>query len=347
MKKRKSLLFMLSCLGMLPLCGCSSTGESSPAAATAASGAAPAPEIVPDQIGVLADARMNFQGISRLYTYYVPSTYKPGDKLPLMITLHGRAFNAKQQLADSKFHELAEREGFIVIAPNCVTIDNDGNAVSEGLTFRDLPGVSPLNIRWNVGYPLHNSHEINDVAYISTLIDCFAERFGIDTSRVYLSGMSNGGLMSMKLATELGNKIAGVGSVGGAIWYQHMKNGISTPMKIVMIHGDQDPTSPINGVENFSPSIWEAADWFNEQFGVTDKAVVTELPQTVEGDETQVVKYEWPEKNGSQVVIYEVKGGGHTWPCGTQYFPEERIGKLSKHYSASELIWNELKNFHK
>lgn len=356
---------MLCCLGLISLCGCGGTGDvPSPSAAAKPTptpppaqtpspvpSAAPAPslppEIAPEQIGVLADARINVQGISRLYTYYVPSTYTPGDKLPLMITLHGRAFNAAQQLEDSKFEELAEREGFLLIAPNCVTIDNDGNAVSEGYSFRDLPGVSALNIRWNVGYPLHNTHQVDDVAYISTLIDYFAEQFGIDTGRVYLSGMSNGGLMSMHLATAMGDKIAGVGSVGGAIWYEHMKSGISGPMKIVMIHGDQDPTSPIGGAAGVTPSIWEAADWFNEQFGVMADAVVTQLPQTAEGDETKVIRHEWPEKDGSQVVIYEVQGGGHTWPGGTQYFPEEKIGKLCKHCSASELIWNELKNFHK
>lgn len=126
-----------------------------------------------------------------------------------------------------------------------------------------------------------------------------------------------------------------------------MKNGLSTPMKIVMIHGDQDPTSPINGAAGLSPSVWEAAEWFNEQFGVTGEAVVTELPQTAAGDETRVLKHEWPQRNGSQVVLYEIKGGGHTWPGGTQYFPVDRIGRLCMRCSASELIWKELKDFHK
>lgn len=364
-KKWKKLRHMI-CFATLLLCGCSSINAqptSSPTSsptpsptATPVPSAVPSPspeptlppEVAPDQIGVLADARMSFQGISRLYTYYVPSTYQEGDHMPLMITLHGRAFNAKQQLLDSKFEELAEREGFILIAPNCAVIDNDGNVTSEGYTFKDMGGAVPANnFRWNAMYPFHDIHGIDDVAYISTLIDLFAEQYGIDTTRVYLSGMSNGALMSMRLVSELQDKIAGVGAVAGCTRYDYMKLGISTPLKIVMINGDEDPTVNINGAPNFSPSLWEAADWFNEQFGVTGEAVVTELPQTVEGDDTKVIKHEWPEKDGSQVVVYLVEGGGHTWPGGTQYYPASRIGKLSTHYSASELIWNELKDFHK
>ena len=359
--KGKNLLKWMLCFAILLLCGCSSTASQPSATPTQTPEPTPAPtpeetpeptptlpdEVAPDKIGELADARMNFQGISRLYTYYIPSTYQEGDKLPLMITLHGRAFNAEQQLADSQFDKMAEEEGFILIAPNCVTIDNDGNTASEGYTFRDLSGVSANNIRWNAMYSFYDIHGVDDVAYISELIDYFAQHFGIDTDRVYLSGMSNGALMSMRLATELTDKIAGIGAVAGTISYQFMENGVSGPMKIVMINGDEDPTVNIDGAPNYSPSIWEAAEWFNEQFGITGDPVITELPQTVEDDPTQVVKYEWPEKDGSQVVIYLVKGGGHTWPGGTQYFPEARIGKLSRHYSASELIWEELKDFHK
>ncbi|MCL2367733.1 MAG: hypothetical protein FWC72_01950, partial [Oscillospiraceae bacterium] len=64
-------------------------------------------EVPAERIGELADARVTFQGISRVFTYYVPSNFTPGDTLPLMITLHGRAFNAESQLLESQFHELA------------------------------------------------------------------------------------------------------------------------------------------------------------------------------------------------------------------------------------------------
>lgn len=355
--KPKTVLIGTLCTALLLLSGCSNVATQP--SATPEFTPEPVPsetveptltlpdEIVPDKIGQLADARINFQGISRLYSYYIPSTYQSGDKFPLMITLHGRAFNATQQLADSQFDKMAESEGFFLIAPNCVTIDNDNNLASEGYTFRDLSGVPANNIRWNAMYPFYDIYGVNDVAYISALIDYFAENFGIDTDRVYLTGMSNGALMSMRLATELDDKIAGIGAVAGTISYEFMENGITGPMKIVMINGDEDPTVSIDGSSYYSPSIWEAAAWFNEQLGITGDPVITELPQAVEEDPTKVVKYEWPEKDGSQVVIYLVEGGGHTWPGGTQYFPESQIGRLSMHYSASELIWDELKDFHK
>ncbi len=359
---KKKFLIPFLCIGvMLTGCGNSSSRDGAASADTSKTAEAieettenkiskeeqmPA-EIIPDKIGVLSDARMNFQGISRLYSYYVPSDFHAEEKLPLMITLHGQGFGAVQQLKDSQFDILAETEKFVMIAPNCVTIDAEGNLASEGLTFFDLPDVGAANRRWNIKNAIHDMNGVDDIAYISALIDLFADRYNIDTDRVYVSGLSNGALMSIRLSVELSDKIAGIGAVAGTLPYDYMKNKISSPMKIVLIQGDADPTVPIEGYTGYSPSIWEAAKWYNEQFNVAEDAVKTELPQTVEGDTTKVVKYEWPEKSGSQVVLYVIEGGGHTWPGGTQYFPEARIGKLSMHYSASKLIWDELKNFHK
>ena len=170
-------------------------------------------EMPANKVGVLSEGRVTHNGLSRLFLYYVPTSYKQGDALPLMLTLHGRAFNAKQQLSDCKFVELSERKGFIVIAPNCVTIDNDNNLASEGLTFMDLQGVDPNNIRWNVDYPLHNSLGIDDVGYLSALIDYIADEFKADTRRVYVAGMSNGAVMSMRLATQLTHKFAGAAAI--------------------------------------------------------------------------------------------------------------------------------------
>ena len=302
-------------------------------------------EVPADVIGKLSEARVNFQGISRLFSYYIPSGYVPGDKLPLMITLHGRSFNARQQLLDSRFDAIAEREKFILIAPNCVTIDADMELASEGYTFSDLEGIDPNMIRWNANFDLHNELNIDDTAYILALIDYFESVLRIDSTKVFLTGMSNGALMSTYIATQVPEKIAGIGAVTGIVPFDYMKKSISGPMRVVFINGDKDPIVNINGFPGHSPSIYDAAKWFSNQFGSGDSDTVTYLPQTQKDDITKVVKHDWAESNGSQVTLYVVEDGGHTWPGGTQYYPEQRIGKLCTHVCASELIWSAFKDF--
>ena len=304
-------------------------------------------EIPADRIGELAEARVNHNGISRLFTYYIPCIYNQGKQLPLMITLHGRSFNAKQHLKDSKFDKIAEKEGFILLAPNCVTIDKDNKLASEGYTIHDLEGIESNNIRWNVNFPLHNEMKIDDVGYINSMLDYFVKQFTVDKSRVYVSGMSNGALMTMYLVTKLQDKIAGAAPVCGIVPYDFMKEDLRSRIKIVVINNDNDPTVSINGYPDFAPPVRDAVGWFNQQFGITGEAIVTQLPRTVEDDPTNIKKYEWADKGGSQIVYYVIEGGGHTWPGGTQYYPEERIGKLSRHYNASDWIWEELKDFRK
>jgi len=306
-------------------------------------------EVPADIIGKLSDARMNFQGISRLFSYYVPSSYVSGGKLPLMITLHGRSFNAQQQLLDSRFVAIAEREHFILVAPNCVTIDADMNLASEGYTFSEPKFVDSNMIRWNAGFELHNELKIDDVSYILALIDYFEAQFSINLKKVFLTGMSNGALMSIYIATQVPEKIAGIGAVTGIVPFEYMKRNISAPMRVVFINGDKDPIVNINGFPGQSPSIYESAEWFSNQLGAGGKSTITYLPQTkrddLTDDLTKVAKHEWAENNGSQVTLYVVEDGGHTWPSGTQYYPEERIGKLSKQVCASELIWDAFKDF--
>ena len=302
-------------------------------------------EVSADVIGKLSEARVNFQGISRVFSYYVPSSYNPEDTLPLMITLHGRSFNARQQLLDSRFDVIAEREKFILIAPNCVTIDANMNLAGEGYTFSDLAGIDPNMVRWNADFELHNELKIDDVSYILALIDYFAQQFSIDQKSVFLTGMSNGALMSTYIATQVPEKIAGVGAVTGIVPFEYMKKDISEPMKIVFINGDKDPIVNIDGFPGHSPSIYDAAKWFSAQFGAHGDSTITYLPQIEKDDPTRVVKHEWPKNNGSQVTLYVVEDGGHTWPSGTQYYPQERIGKLCKQVCASELIWSAFKDF--
>ena len=111
--------------------------------------------------------------LERSYILYVPTNYDGANAVPLVLNLHGYSSNAGQQMIYSEFYEIAETEGFILIHP-------EGTIDDMGFQF------------WNSG----DFSEVDDVGFLSTLIDTIASEYNINTDRVYSMGMSNGGFMS-------------------------------------------------------------------------------------------------------------------------------------------------------
>ena len=135
-------------------------------------------------------------GIQRDYRIYVPSIYDGSMEVPVVFNIHGYGSNAFQQEAYGDFRPIADTANFILVAPDG-TLDNSGTAF------------------WNAfGSP---TETVDDVGFISALIDTLAEDYSINLNRVYSTGMSNGGFMSYKLACGLSSRIAAIASVTGAM----------------------------------------------------------------------------------------------------------------------------------
>ena len=115
------------------------------------------------------------QGTERTYRQFIPSGYDGGTPTPLVLNIHGLGSNGDQQATFTGMEELAEDEGFIAVHPHG-------------------EGALPL---WNY---VSADRATNDVGFISELVDALGERLCVDSSRVYATGISNGGLMSSTLA---------------------------------------------------------------------------------------------------------------------------------------------------
>lgn len=285
--------------------------------------------------------------LDRLFHYYIPSSYTPGEKLPLMFTLHGSGFNGSYQLLyDSKFHELAEEEGFIVIAPNAVAIHSDGTLSSVGKGSTEL-GVSADQVRWNVGmYDPIDAYGVNDVSYLISLIDYFDEKGVVDTNRVFSSGLSHGACMSIRLAVEASDRFAGIGSVAGLLFSQHDTAIPEEDIKLVFIHGTADWVVPITGMIYsgwvFAHPLEDTISWFMNHYGMESTPVGVALEPVNPDDDTRITFYDYGSNGGTgSIVQYVVEGGGHSWPGGTNY--GLGAAPVSSQISASEVIWDELK----
>ena len=163
--------------------------------------------------------------IERSYILYIPQSYNDQEAVPLVINLHGYTSNAGEQMIYSNFFALADTENFLLVHPM--------GTVNE------------------FGEPFWNSFGLNgvdDIGFISSLIDYLDSEYTINLDKVYSMGMSNGGFMSYTLACELSDKIAAIASVTGSMFNsQNLLCNCNHPMPVMQIHGTLDFVVPYEG----------------------------------------------------------------------------------------------------
>ncbi|MDB5969746.1 MAG: hypothetical protein JWQ90_2196 [Hydrocarboniphaga sp.] len=189
--------------------------------------------------------------------------------------------------------------------------------------------------KWNYGAA--SVKTVDDVKFLTRVIDDAVARYPIDPKRVYMAGYSNGGLMAQRYACEQPERIAAVGVVSTTIEQLDALNctpPVGTPM--LYINGVADPIVPFNGnllkrsaAETIA--LWRGID------GCTDEATDSVIPDTVD-DGTSTVVHSWRGcASGLAVDQYVVTGGGHTWPGSARY--TLGLGVTSQDFNATDAIW--------
>lgn len=258
---------------------------------------------------------LTIDGLERNYYLYVPAAYDGTTAVPLVINLHGYGSNAAQQNLYGDFKPLADQDNFLVVCPNGTL---------------DLSGTPYWNAFVNAG-------AVDDVSFIDQLIDSLSLTYNINQSKVFATGMSNGGFMSYKLACELNNRIAKIASVTGTL----NTNLISTcspgrAISVMQIHGTSDATVPYNGNAAFVP-IDEVIDYWVANNNCDTTPIYTALPNINTSDNSTVELFVYPNgTNETEVILYKITGGGHTWPGAIFDLPG---ANTNKDFSASRVIW--------
>ncbi len=251
--------------------------------------------------------------------------------MPLVVVLHGGGV-----LGDpvpvirraTRFDAKADREGAIVLYPEAVEQHwNDGRGLSRYRSQRD---------------------NIDDVGFISALIDRVAAALPVDRRRVYLTGASNGAMMAYRLACERPSRFAAVAAVIGNL-PASLSCAPDTPVPMLIMNGTADPLMPWAGgdvhfgrqrlgrVRSAEETVarWVAID------GCRGVPSVEPLPDRAPRDGTRVVRTDYGRcAHGSEVVFYRVEGGGHTWPGGPQETGRLIVGRTSRDIDATDAIWN-------
>jgi len=268
---------------------------------------------------------LDFGGRSRSYIVHVPPKDDPKHPTPVVLAFHGGGSNAEQMVRFCGLDDKADKEGFIAVYPNGT-------------------GRLEQRLTWNGGnccaYAMWNN--VDDVGFTRSLLDDLAKVVSVDPKRVYATGISNGGIMAYRLAAELSDRIAAIASVAGTM-------GTSTchpkrPVSVMHLHGTDDEFLPFKGGKGTRSltqtefySVEHSIRAWVKANGCPEKPAVKDLPTKADDGTTVEQKTYETGKEGAEVILVTINGGGHTWPGRD---PIVRfLGKSTKNASANDLMW--------
>ena len=266
-------------------------------------------------------------GLTRPYLVHVPRTYKQGRATPLLLAFHGGGGSMDHMAKDSLYGltSKSEKEGFILVYPNGYSKFKSGNFAT-----------------WNAGNCCGDARDkkIDDVGFVKSIIENVSSQLTIDRSKIFATGMSNGGMMSHKLACDMAGTFKAIAAVAGT------DNTITCtpaqPISILQIHAQNDDRVLFNG--------GAGSEAFKDKSKVTE---FTSVPLTMS---------RWTERNGCkakpervlsvpgaycdlysacndnvEVKLCVTETGGHSWPGGNK---PRAMSPTSQAISANDQMWD-------
>jgi polyhydroxybutyrate depolymerase len=305
----------------LHLSACGGGGESSDASA---------PDTPTSVAAQGVTASLDSGGLERTYLARVPAKSDAQTALPLVIALHGGNGSGQGVRSLTGFDAVADANGFVVAYP-----DGYSNSWNDARGATDAADAG-----------------VDDVAFVAALIDDVAARTPIDQRRVYVTGISNGGMMSVRLACQLSERITAAAVVAANV--PELQTANCAPVRAVpmmFVHGDQDPVAPRAGGAlpfgeggNVLSTTASVAFWNKRNGCSATPTSTTTIDPAVDGTSIATTRYASCAA-GAENRFYDVVGGGHTWPGGEQYLPVSRIGRTSTDMNASQEMWRFFSQF--
>lgn len=267
--------------------------------------------------------RIQHDGVERLYRVHVPASYNPARPTPVLFALHGGGGNMDIQANDAYYGLVtkSEREGFVAVFPN-------GYSRFEGGRFAT----------WNAGNCCGSARDksVDDVGFIRNVFERLMLQINVDRNRVYATGMSNGGMMSYRLACELPDVFKAIAAVAGTDGTRGC--GAGQPVPVLHIHAMDDthvlftggagPDALVNVAFTSVPDT--VAKWVRHNSCQPTPQRVLEKPGAY------CEAYSGCRAN-AQVQLCVTETGGHSWPGGTK----PRGGSAaSQALSANDVMWD-------
>jgi polyhydroxybutyrate depolymerase len=268
-------------------------------------------------------------GQPRDYWVHVPPHCRP--RMPLVLALHGAGTNAVRMIEFCGLNDKADANDFLVVYPNGTGRTEAARTWNGGATC---------------GYA--GKYDIDDVAFFARLLKRLPADLPVDPTRIYATGMSNGALMCYRLAAELSEQLAAIAPIAGAMIQPFQPP--RRPVPVIHFHGTQDAYCPYEGgVGRHSLTrtrflsvaetvhLWVAYD-------ACDPHPVRhrQRPLFEDGTTIEVAKYRGG-KEGAEIELHTIHGGGHTWPGRPS--PLAFLGRTTRNLSANDAMWEFFQRF--
>jgi len=222
---------------------------------------------------------LTIDGRGRKYAVYVPEKIDPAHPIPLLLSFHGANGTGVSMI--KKFHALADRDGFLLVAP-------DG-----------------FGKRWNAGLPeeIEATGNADEAAFVDAILNVLNQIYSIDPCRIYACGFSNGAALCQILALRPESRIAAIACVGATLPLAAQNRfADAPPVSVLLLAGSEDNFFGPQGskLEWFMPADETARLWAEHNGCVPDDAPA-EFTR-------------WINKNtGIEVLFGWIAGGKHSW----------------------------------
>jgi polyhydroxybutyrate depolymerase len=255
---------------------------------------------------------LEFGGLTRTYLIHVPPGTDATTPLPLVFVLHGATESNEGVEQLSGMSARADAEHFLAVYPN-----GTGR-------ISDIP-------TWNAGnccgYAAAN--QIDDIGYFRALLAELERDYAIDRKRVYFTGISNGAMMSYRVACEMSDEVAAISPVEGAL---NVDCHPSSAVSVLIFHGTADHLVPFDGgstpfqigPKRSDTSVAYAVNFWVKRDACADPPAHSELA------EAHVDSYSGC-RDGTAVALYAIQGGHHMWPG---------VAISGNSVPATDLIWS-------
>lgn len=266
------------------------------------------------------------QGINRYYKIHVPVKYKATSPAPLLFAFHGGGGNMKIQSEDKFYKQISksEKEGFVVVFPNGFSKLKSGEFAT-----------------WNAGKCCGDARDSksDDVGFIKEVLSRVKQQVNIDEKRIYATGMSNGAMMSYRLACELPEVFRAIAAVAGTDGTEQCAP--SKAVSILHVHARNDDHVKFTGgagskaaeeskITDFTSVPDTIAKWVKENKCDSNPKRILEKAGAYCEEYTKC-------KDGTKVQLCVTESGGHSWPGGKKPRGKD---ETSKSLSANDVMWD-------
>jgi polyhydroxybutyrate depolymerase len=285
---------------------------------------------MPRLAGKIESGALELGGRTRTWIAYLPG--QPATHPALVIALHSSMGTGEQVRAGFgyDFDLLADQHGFIAVYPQGY----------EGY-WNDCKVRGPYAAK---------RENIDDVGFLHALVDRFVKDHNVDPERVYVTGVSNGGSMTLCLALQTPDFARAYAAVASSVPAPEnvAVTPKSQPVSILIMNGTRDPINPWQGgdvvlwpvLRNRGPvlSAQASIDYFRKLAGLEGAPEVTQFPDRDPGDGSTAERSLWSAPGKRSVALFAIKGGGHGVPHPATY-GRRLLGNSNRDIHAANEIW--------